>query len=404
MLEGHDILIYSFADWRATWSTPQQTATRLAPANRVLYVDVPRSIVYGLRPKDPQGAGEWSGERLQQVHDNLWVYHPPHVFVPSGFLPYSLARQGLRLNGHLLAAMVRRQLERLHMSRPILWNFSPLHGKAVNSVPRGLAIYDICDEWANYVTRKSGKQLLHWIDEELCRRADLVFIGTESGKQRRTALNPEIHVVHHGADYGHFARALRPETQIPEELARLPKPVIGSVGVIDPARFDAELIAYLSRQRPEWSIALIGPARAGMDLSPLLALPNVYLLGHKPILELPACLKGLDVALIPYKINEATRDIYPLKLQEYLAAGRPVVSAAMPAIRPYAHVIAIAETHDEFLRHIETALNDTAPERIAARQAVASANSWEQRLNEKSEHILRLLQPSPSPNVLNPKP
>lgn len=397
MIEGHDIIIYTFADWRATWSTPQQTAARLAPANRVLYVDVPRSMFYRFRPKDPQGAGEWTGERLQEVREHLWVFHPPHVFVPVGFLPYGLARQGLRLNGRLLARMVRAQADRLRMTRPILWNFSPLHGKAVAGLPHAFTIYDVCDEWANYVTRKSGKKLLHWIDEELCRHADLVFTGTESGRQLRIAFNGETHIVHHAADYGHFAKALLPETPVPEELARLPKPVIGSVGVIDPARFDVELIAHLSRQRPQWSIVLVGPARAGMDLAPLHAMPNVHLLGNKPIPELPAFLKGIDVALIPYKINDATRDIYPLKLQEYLAAGRPVVTSAMPAVRPYADVIAIAETHDDFVRHIQAALDHNTPERIAARQTVARANSWEQRLDEKSQHILRLLKPSPSP-------
>lgn len=401
MLKGHDILIYTFADWRATWSTPQQIATRLAPANRVLYVDVPRSMFYRFRPKDPQGAGEWSGERLREMCENLWVYHPPHAFIPVGFLPYGLARQALRFNGRLLAHMVRRELDRLHMPRPILWNFSPLHGKAVANIPCSFTIYDVCDEWANYVTRRSGKRLLHWIDEELCRHADLVFVGTESGKQRRTAFNPETHVVHHGADYDHFAKALLPETRVPDDLALLPKPVIGSVGVIDPARFDVELIVHLSQQRPEWSIALIGPARADMDLSALRVLPNVHLLGNKSIPELPGCLKGIDVALIPYKINEATRDIYPLKLQEYLAAGRPVVSSAMPAVRPYADVVAIAETHDGFVRHIENALNETSPQRVVACQEVAIANSWVQRLQEKSDLILRLLRPPSSPKASN---
>ena len=395
MIEGYDIIIYTFADWRATWSTPQQIAARLAPANRVLYVDVPRSMFYSLRPKDPQGAGEWPGERLQEVQRNLWVYHPPHVFTPVGFLPYGLARQGLRINGRLLVALVRRQLDRLHLDQPILWNFSPLHGKAVGGLPHRFTIHDVCDEWANYVRRTSGKRLLRWIDEELCRQADLVFTGTESARQLRIALNPETHVVHHAADYEHFAKAVLSETRVPEVLARLPKPVIGSVGVIDPARFDVDLIVHLSRERPDWSIVLIGPARADMDLSPLRALRNVHLLGHRPIAELPSYLKGIDVALIPYKVNEATRDIYPLKLHEYLAAGRPVVCSAMPALMPYAGVVAVAASHGAFVRFVEDALQNTDARQVAVRQAVARANSWEQRIEEKSAHIQRLLAIGP---------
>jgi len=393
MLEGFDILAYTYADWRATWSTPQQLATRLAPRNRVLYVDVPRSFLYRFRPKDPQGAGQWDGPRVQEVRENLFVFHPPHVFLPVGRLPFPVARATLTLNGRVLGALVRRQMARLGMRRPILWNFSPLHGKAIRAIPRRVTIYDVCDEWANYVPYPSGKRVILWTDRELCAEADLVFVGTENGKALREGINPELHVVHHGADYEHFARATDPRTVVPADIAGLPRPVIGAVGVIDPERFDAGLLLYLAEQRPSWSFVIVGPARAGMDLRPLRTRANIHLLGNRAIEALPACLKGMDVTLIPYKVNEATRNIYPLKLQEYLAAGKPVVSAALPSVCAYDHVVQTATSHHDFLRKIEECLVDPhGPARVQARQAVARANSWDQRLTEKSAHILRLLE------------
>ena len=392
-LEGHDIIAFTYADWHASWSTPQQVMSRLAPQNRVLFVDQPRSFLYWLKSRDPQGAGVWEGERLKEVQENLFAYHAPHVFAPVGRIPLALAKASLRVNGLIAARFVMKQMQHLNMKSPILWNFSPLHGKAVSHIPRALTIYDICDEWVNYIDNPSGRQVVRWVEDELTRTAGLVFIGTENGKKLREGMNPEVHVVHHAADYAHFATAALPETKAPEDIAALPKPVVGSVGVMDPARFDVDRIVYIAEARPDWSVALVGPARADMDLTRLKSCPNVYLFGNRDIAELPAYIKGMDVALIPYKVNEATRNIYPLKLQEYLATGKPVVSSAMPAVAPYGEVVAIAETHEACVAEIEAALRKDSPEKRAARQAVARANSWERRVEEKSAHILRLLGP-----------
>jgi protein-arginine kinase len=97
------------------------------------------------------------------------------------------------------------------------------------------------------------------------------------------------------------------------------------------------------------------------------------------------------VALIPYRINEATRNIYPLKLQEYLASGRPVVSAALPSVLPYQNVVGIAETHPDIVEQIQRVMDQDSQQKREARQDVARRNSWEHRVEEKSAHILRRL-------------
>lgn len=391
MLEGRDILAFTYADWRASWSTPQQIMSRLAPANRVLFVDQPRSFLYNLKPPDPQGAGQWEGPRMQEAAENLFVLHPPHCFLPTGSLPYAAGRAALRVNGRLMARIVARAMRRLNMQRPVLWNFSPMHGDAALTLPAALRIYDICDEWGSYVPHAAGRRLLAWIEGRLIQGADLVFTGTGNMAEARAGLHPELHVVHHGADFEHFARAALPETEIPEDIAGLPQPVIGSVGVLDPQRFDTEMILHMARAWPEWSIALVGPPRADMNLDRLREQPNVYLLGNKPLSALPGYLKGMRVALIPYQVNDATRGIYPLKLQEYLAAGLPVVSAALPAVLPYQDVVEVASSPADFVQHVHQSLEDRDPGRRQARQEVARRNSWEARVREKSDHVIRLL-------------
>lgn len=391
LLKGKDVIVLTYADWNASWSTPQQIASRLAPDNRVLFVDQPRSFLYNLKPRDPQGAGVWSGARVQEVRPNLFVYHPPHAFIPVDRVPLPLSKRIMLFNGICLARGIRRAAQSLGFTEPIVWNFSILHGPAVRLLERSLTIYDICDEWENYIPHETGRQLVRWTEDRLCRAADLVFVGTETAAARRTGANPELHVVHHGADYTHFALAQDPATEVPADLAALPRPVVGSVGVIDPARFDVDLICGLSKARPDWSIVLVGPARADMDLTRLKSCANVYLLGNRRIAELPGYLKGMDVTLIPYQLNDATKDIYPLKLQEYLAAGKPVVSAPLPAVMPYGDVVAIASGPAAFQAAIETALAKTGRDDVASRQAVARANSWDERIAEKVVHIQRVM-------------
>jgi len=391
MLTGRDIVVFTYSDWLASWSTPQQIATRLAPANRVLFVDVPRPLLYGLKKSDPQGAGQWVGEPLQEVRPNFYVYHPPHIFLPFTGMPFVAMKVVLDFNGRALTKLLKKVLGQLGFAHPIVWNFSPLHGMAVERLDRCFTLYDICDEWANYLHSDSGRKLVAWIEERLCRGADLVFVGTDNAKPSRDPFNPEVHVVHHAADYGHFSKAALPETPVPDDMREIPRPVIGSVGVMDPARFDAELILRLAKQRPDWSLVLVGPPRADMDLGPLEGIANIHLMGNRAITELPAYLKAFDVAIIPYMVNEATRDIYPLKLQEYLATGKPVVSAALPALLPYGDVVSIAESHRDFEAKIAQAIQDDTPEARETRQEVARRNSWEQRVEEKSAHVVRLL-------------
>jgi glycosyltransferase involved in cell wall biosynthesis len=390
-LRDQDIICFTYADWHASWSTPQQVMTRLCPSNRILYVDQPRSFLYNLKAPDPQGAGQWHGAAVQEVREDFHVYHLPHCFLPVGGLPLPIARCFIALNSLLIAWLVRRAAHRLGFKNPILWNFSILHGYAGKYLPVRLRIYDIADEWARYIEHPAARNLTEHLDAWLTRTADLVFPSTPQIAAARAHLHDDMPVIAHGADYDHFSRAQHPDTEIPDDLSEVPHPIVGAVGVMDPARFDEDLIVHLSGALPDWSIVLVGPARKGVDLARLEACPNVYLTGNRPIAELPNYLKALDVALIPYRVNEATANIYPLKLPEYLAAGKPVVAPAMPVLAPFGDVVHIVENHDAFVEAVRLAYHEQGAGPVAKRQAVGRDHSWDQRVAEKSDHVMRHL-------------
>jgi Glycosyl transferases group 1 len=188
-----------------------------------------------------------------------------------------------------------------------------------------MVVYYCTDEWSSF-SFVDGKKVGEMV-KSLATRADVVFATSRPLVEKLSRFNPEVHLASHGVKYEMFALALEDSTALPSDLAALPRPRLGFYGLIE-EWLDLELIGYLATRHPEWNIALIG--KTCVDTSSLDRLPNVHFLGRKPHSELPAYCKGLDVALIPHKVNELTRHMNPIKLREYLSAGLQIVSTDLP--------------------------------------------------------------------------
>jgi glycosyltransferase involved in cell wall biosynthesis len=188
-------------------------------------------------------------------------------------------------------------------------------------------------------------------------------------------------------DHDQFARALDVSTVVPADLAALPGPVLGFYGAIQDW-LDFDLIEFLARRHPEWSIALIGPTLT--DVMRLRALPNVHFLGRKPHAELPAYCRGLSVGLIPHKVNDLTLNMNPIKLREYLSAGIPVVSVPLPEVEAYGNLCTIGRDYEQFERGIVDALRNDSPAARRARSDGMRAETWERRVAEIGREVLRV--------------
>ena len=164
---------------------------------------------------------------------------------------------------------------------------------------------------------------------------------------------------------------------IPPEIAALPKPVIGYFGLIAEDWVDVPLLIHVARSFPNGSLVLLG--KSTMDLRALEQEPNIHVLGRKPYSTLPNFSKGFDVAVIPFPISEVTLNANPLKAREYLAAGLPVVSTAIPEVEILGECL-IGRTPDEFVEKLKEALISPGPE--PARSAAMSSESWAARLEQ----------------------
>ena len=371
-LEGIGV-VYFGNDWYAENRTSSHhVAARLATLMPVLYVDSP-----GLRA--PQGTERdlrraarklaATLRRPQRIENRLW-----HCTVPQ--LPFR-GRPGVDAFNRLFGAWaVRRALRSIGLERRISWFVVPHPGFLAGRLDEQLCVYYCIDDYAAHPGVDA--QRIGACDDDLSRRADILFVAPPALLEAKRALNPNVFFSPHGVDAALFARAQDEATPAPAGLHVPTRPVIGYIGSIH-SWIDLDLIEYLARERPQWSFLLVG--HAAVDVSRLRRLANVTFTGAKPYAELPAFARLFDVAIIPYRRNRQVAHANPLKLREYLAAGKPVVSVRNPEIEKFARWVQLADGPDQFLAGIETALEETSPDAVAARMAAVADQTWEARVN-----------------------
>jgi glycosyltransferase involved in cell wall biosynthesis len=389
MITGRDIVCVSFGAWDDMVETPQYLMTRLAKHNRVLFVDMPVSpieFVRGMRSPSAIGGKLRQWRRgYREVAPNLYVAAPPPI------LPKRTNRYVNRLNAIVLKRWLANQAKSLGFQRPIYWNFQPRLPTIGRGLNPAVSVYYCVDDFAAAPYAWNNEVGVRALEAITCRESDLVICTGRNLVEKRKHLNPNTQFVPEAADIELFARATLPETVAPPEIARLPGKIIGYTGLIN-WRVDVELMVYLATSHPEWSFPLIGPLVEDGDMSSLTSLPNVHLFGRKSIDELPAYLKAIDVCLLPYVLNDYTHHIFPLKLYEYMAAGKPIVSSDMFEMRAYeGEDLAIGRTYEEFEQRIIDALAAQTPESAAARSARAFDHTWEHRIEEVSALLEPLL-------------
>ena len=226
------------------------------------------------------------------------------------------------------------------------------------------------------------------MEESQIRQSDLVIASAEKLYASKRHLNSHTYLVPHGVDSELFAGARSEATAIPPELQDLQRPIIGFWGLIH-EWIDLDLIRHVALRHPEWSVVLVG--KAGVDCGELQRMPNVHLVGPRSYESLPGFAKGFTAAMLPFKVNRLTENVNPIKLREYLAAGLPVVSTALPEVKQYAGVVGIGTTPEEFIQELEVAVKDTSAEAARRRIEAVSKETWLSRV----EHISTLVDAAP---------
>jgi glycosyltransferase involved in cell wall biosynthesis len=379
-LKGRDILCFSH-DWSGDPLSKTHLMRLLARENRILWVN---SIGYRAPTVSKADLGRVArklaaaSRAVREVEPNIFVLNP--LAIPAYGRPWIRA-----FNQRLLKFLVQRAMRRLKFRRAINWIFNPAAAVIAGRLGEELLIYHCVDEYTAF--SGVGASALAELEEQLLRQSDLVLVSADRLYQSKAHLNPHTRVVRHGVDFDHFRAALEPATQVPAEIADLPRPVLGFFGLVADW-VDVDLMAEMARRFSHGSLVVLGKATA--DVSQLAALANVRLLGRKPYAELPAYAKGFDVALMPFRLSELTLNANPLKVREYLAAGLPVVSTAIPEVEILGQC-RIAGDADAWERAILEALAEPGP--AARRSDAIKSQSWAARLVEIEGHLADALTP-----------
>ncbi|MFH1855625.1 MAG: glycosyltransferase, partial [Candidatus Omnitrophota bacterium] len=390
MLKNENIICVSTMNWDFLWTRKQRFMNMLSKeGNKVLYVEPP---FYTKEKSLKSKMGDFAREarkgffsRLTKVNDNLYVLYPS-ILIPAGKHPFILA-----LNQFILRGKIKNAQRKLNMKNSILWIYDPFRYGLAGTLSEKMSIYDCVDEHSEYPG--VNKKLTLKVERELISRVDLFIVTAKGLYESKKSLNKNIHVISNGVDYALFSKAQDDTTKIPEDITNLPKPVIGFTGGISDW-IDLDLIYYIAKENPAWSIVMVGPVdkRAEKKVEEFKDMPNVYFLGRKKLEELPNYMKGFDVCLNPFRVNALTAMVSPLKVFEYLASGRPIVSTDMPEVRPFAEVVKIAHGKEEFLACIKKVLSGEPEDAKSKCLEIAKEYSWEKLLDNFVGYIEETLR------------
>lgn len=392
-LHDSDLIIFSLSRWDALYSSPSfSLAKEFARKNRVFYIDHPfslKDVLSRFRSRSIQRRKEALFLRKniytkpEHLPENLTIV-TPGVTLPINFLPEGGPYDWLsRWNDEIIFKTIRRIIRDFGVERFVFLNaFDPYFCRDFPPDIQPLKkVYQSMDDLTQVpYTAKHGTRL----EADIIRKFDLTLTTSQELRRLKLKHSPHVYLHPNAADFNSFRRALTARLPRPPELAGTEgRKIIGYTGNIE-SRIDYELMKALIEHHADKWVVMVGPVTTPEHKTiGLTEYSNVIMTGAKKIDELPAYLQFFDCALIPFKKNTLTRSIYPLKINEYLAAGRPVVATDFSEdIESFSDVIYIGRSHSDFLKLIDQAIEENDAARIEARTRVANANTWSARVTQ----------------------
>lgn len=386
---------------QTTWEGDFQKAVvqlmcEFSVRHRVLYVDYQHTYkdlvmgVVGQRGVPVKTMMHLTNQLVRKPGKNgneVYVWHPP-TMLPINWLWPKIHDQLVEWNVGRLVKSLRSVMSQLDMKRPLVINgMNPVFGlPMLGKLNEAGTIYYCFDEitMARWMSRHGGRY-----ENEYLPRVNAVVTTSETLRRTKSVLQPNAFCVKNGVNFELFNQARQLAKNEPPI-----KPIVGYLGTADD-RINVDIVEYCAQTMPEVVFQFIGEIKAPALTERLSQYENVvFTPPHQPAV-LPPLLAKLSATMIPFVCNEHTYTIYPLKINEYLAVGLPVVSTPFSILDDFNGVIELADTPENFAQALRRALADKNQERIDGRVELARANSWEHRA-EEFEVVFNNLQFQPT--------
>lgn len=393
MIKKRDIVVYGLQAWDINIaSTCKYTAMEMARNNRVLFVNPPMQRSSALFHKDDPMIkkriliNKGQEPDLVQESENLWILYPRTVVESINWIKSpGIFNFFNKMNDKRYAREVKKSIKKLNFSNYILFND--------NSMITGYYFKEMLNPEVFVYLLRDAVILVDYhkrhgsrLQPEIIRKADVAVANSDFFANYCRQTNPNSHMIGQGCDLRMY-NDKDGKLKVPEDLASIKKPIIGYVGALTTIRLDIEVLVHIAEQRPEWSLVLVGPEDEDFKNSKLHNLSNVYFLGRKNPDELAAYIKGFDVALNPQKVNEITDINYPLKIDEYLAMGKPTVATKTTFMNYFKDHTYLPVTKEDYVIEIDKALIEDSPKLQKERIACAGEHTWENFVNKIYRYI-----------------
>ncbi len=315
--------------------------------------------------------------KLKSIRTGL-VEAEPGFFVYSPFaLPVHHIPGASALNQACLAMQMARAMRSLGLSKPVIYVACPAAWRAAMKLPGRALVYQRADRMEEYPGADRDEVVR--MDRALKKAADVTFFFNRALYETEAPDCRRAHLLDHGVDFDFFASAGN-DPFVPEDMKTFTRPVIGFFGGIDDHTSDIPLVAEVVRQRPQYDFVFIGGASS--DLSVFDNLTNAHFLGRRDYSQIPHYGKRFSVAMMPWRQNRWIEFCNPIKLKEYLALGKPVVSTPFRELEQYKEVVYVAGDASTFAAALDRALADDDDLRRAARKARVARYTWRFQADE----------------------
>ncbi|MCK4817715.1 glycosyltransferase [bacterium] len=348
--------------------------------------------------------------RLSRIYDVLYIHHPPErtdlekadYLRPCPKLRriddslyelewpwwcskihrfHAVEDKLLRIRVLLIKSLLdksrKKEIAFIYLTHPSMFDY-------LRCFPDQKKVYHIFDQYSYYGGKRDNE--VFGREKVFLPKFDYVFCSSMKLTKEKKLINPKTYYLPNGVDYNLFSKATDKELPIPNDIQKIREPIIGYIGFIS-GKIDFDLVYFIAKSRPDWSLVFIGPKQLNQrdtklfeDLSDL---DNFHYLGYKPPGLLANYMKPFRIGIMPYRLTGHVPWGFPLKMYEYMAAGLPSVAAELDSIEEKDGIIYKGHDEKEWVESIELALKQSYdPLLISERQKIAAENTWDHRVNE----------------------
>lgn len=394
MIEGKNIICISQTTWHGEFTkSTVQLLSLLANKNTIVFVEYPftvKDVIMSLLGKQRAQVSRMLGFKkriVEEKTDNDAVVK--HLVIPP-VLPVdfikneSIFQKFFSINAFIYKNQLRKTIKELKLDNPIIITaYNPMYGlPMIGELNEYLNVYYCYDG----MDTQRHKSRIYNIEQQFCRQVDGIITTSDYLNSEKQNLNAQSYVVKNGVDFKLFEPHTKKSVSTPSAEKK-----VGYIGTLD-FRFDIDIMEYAIQELPQVLFEFTGYLLNQNIKERLSKYDNVAFFKSVKAHEVPELLSKYDLGIIPYKMDEVNKNIYPLKINEYLAVGVPVVMTAFANLTDFKSMVKAAENKALFKSYIENELKNDNDLLIKERIEFAKLNSWESRVVEFGNFLEKIIE------------